>query len=617
MSTALGPAALWATVILATGAAAVGGRWSRRLLGAATATAILAVAALAWAFLTADWRWLVVVDNTRGEVGPLLRLSGLWAGPEGSLLVWTAMVAVAAVLAARLAPPGAATVTARLGAGLVAAYAAVTATTAWPFTRLDAPPADGLGLQPVLEHPAMVWHPPLLYAGLVAMLAGSLLAGGAAITPGARAPEPRVWRVSLTVLAAVQVNGSLWDGVELGWGGYWALDPIESAGLVACLTGDAALHAARPGGRPVVVGRAAVAVAVAPGVTAVGATTLTRIGVVSSVHAFANQPGLRAGLLVAAGLVLIGAVAVVARSRPGPGPVSAPATGTPTWPGTGTGRRWAVAATASAATLVAIGTYWPVAEWLSGGDAVAVAGPYFTRLLAPVVLVAAVGVVTVDHRQLRSPATTGRATPRWLRTTGPAAGATLGVTLVWSVVINPAPAPSGPGPGAAGTAVLVAAAGGAVLGSSLVVLRARSGRPGALAHAGVGLLLIGVAGTVGAHSPVIAAAPDRPVVVDGMTVTHRGVDLDRSGGVTSAIATVDVDGRTYHPSLVTFPQRGASTVETATRFLGADEVQVVLIDGSASLARYRVTRIPRIGLVWLGVAVATIGLAGPSTGRRA
>ncbi|MFV0524285.1 MAG: cytochrome c biogenesis protein CcsA [Acidimicrobiales bacterium] len=683
MSTVLGPAALWATVILATGAALLGDRWNRRLLGAATATAATAVATLAWAFLTADWRWLVVVDNTRDGVGPLLRLSGLWAGPEGSLLLWTAMVAVAALMAGRRTPPAGAGATTRLGGGLVAAYALLTATAAWPFARLDAPPADGLGLQPVLEYPAMVWHPPLLYAGLAAMLVGSLMAAGSALGPGralrtrragagtgaVRAPEarsgadpdavpepsdlthladPTTWRIALALLALGLVTGSLWAGVELGWGGYWAWDPIESAGLVAWLAGLGALHASAPPGTAsadgrVVAGRTAVALAVAPGVAAVAATTLTRIGVVASVHTFADQPALRAGLLaVAAAVVTVAGAAVVVT----PGPTPATATTTAGRPG----RRWAVATAAAAAVLTAIGAYAPVADWILRGAAAAIAGTYFTRVLAPVVVIGAVALVLADRRSMATAPPTGGPVPQphsrgavpqphsggpvpqphsggpvpqphsggpvpqWIRVAGPAAGAAVGVIVVWSVLINPAGIVPGPGPATA--ALVVAAAGGAVLGSSVVMLVAKRPHLGALAHAGLGLLLIGVAGTVGARSIVVTVGPGRPVVVEGMTVTHHQIDLDETGGLRSATATVEVDGVAYHPSIVTFPQRGASAVDTASRYQGLDEIQVVLIDGSAAAARYRITHIPRIALVWLGVTVATIGLVGPPIRHR-
>jgi len=590
-----GAALVWLAAVLAIGAVAGGGRrvggWA--LTGAAVASTV-AVVRLAWAFAARDWTLAYVADNTRSGVSPVLRVAGLWAGPEGSLLAWTAALAWAAVVAARAVGDGPATGWARrLGGGLVSGYALVVALAASPFERLDLPAVDGLGLQPVLEHPAMVWHPPILYAGLVGLVAPTLAsAARARVGQGPQVPVALV-AGPLALLTAGLLTGARWADVELGWGGYWAWDPIESAGLVAWLCGAAALHGLATGPGGPVGGRTAVALGLAPGLAAVWATTATRVGLVSSVHAFADQPALRLGLLTVAGLVSAGAVALVA-STPGSGLAAAP-TGSPAPDGPAAApdgsaaeawRRSAVAVLAVAALFVAVGAYEPLVEAATTGDAVAIAGRYYSRLLWPVVLVGAALAVGADRRW-------------WPALAGAAVG---GASTPWA---------AGP------YGVAVALAGGAIVGSALGRLltapgpgRARTGAGRAMGHLGTGVLLVGVAGSMAGRVTTVEAPTGVAVRAGSVEVVHLALDLVDDGAATrSAVATVRVDGTELHPSLVSYRLRGVSTVELAHRYRWFDQLQVLLIDGDADSARYRVNELPRVGLVWLGGSVAAAGLA--------
>ncbi|MEM9890641.1 MAG: cytochrome c biogenesis protein CcsA [Actinomycetota bacterium] len=668
----IGDWALLGTVV----AAAIGGlapRWSVRLdvIAALSATGLLVV--LGRLFAVEAWSWAYVADHARPGTNPFLRMAGLWAGPEGSLLLWTAMVAWAAVIAASLAPPNAVAWVRRAGAGLVVGYGLVLLVTASPFERLPFPANGGLGLQPVLEHPAMVWHPPVLYAGLIGLLVSWLLAVGAAVAPtpavedrstapldGASvhvssssadvggSPGPlglesgqAVVTVAtpLALLTAGLLTGALWANVELGWGGFWAWDPIESAGLVAWLAGVGLLHAVRRPGAVTPDPRLATALALAPGLAGIGATTVTRIGVVSSVHAFADRPTLRVGLLTVAGLATAATLVAIARAglarttatsanatatadrtaatsanatnRTTATATSATATDrTATAASTGVaadrttatastgvaadrttataglgrrsgpvaGRLAAVVVLTAAAVFVAAGTYEPVVEAATTGDRLAIAGRYYTRLLWPLVILGAAFAVRADRRP-------------WAA----AIGACIGVVV--------APWSAGP------FALAVAAAGGAVAGSAASLAARR--RPGALAHLGVGVALVGVAGTVATTSTVVTAPVGTELRVDGHPLTHRSIELDDGIGVTEAVATLDYDGVELSPRLVAFERRSVSTAEMARHRSGLDEVQVLLLDGDADSARYRVNRLPRLHLFWLGGALVAVGLVQP------
>lgn len=546
---------------------------------------VIMTARLAYGFVIEDWALVYVADNTRPGLALPIRVAGLWAGPEGSLLLWSSMVATAAALATRKLDDHTRVWAVRLGAGLIVGYGGLVALVASPFERSDVPAIGGLGLQPVLEHPAMVWHPPILYAGLVGLLVPSTR-GAAAMFAGKptqtdHGDSQTSLLVAMAILTVGLATGALWAGVELGWGGYWAWDPIESAGLVAWLFGAAAIHAVGRSGRAHVPPAALAALLVAPGVAALWATTLTRVGLVSSVHAFADRPSLRLGLLTVAFVATAWAVAAIAvtfRSVRSPASTDGESSPTP--------RRHATAVLAVCGVLVAAGAYEPLIEAATTGDAVAIAGSYYTRLLWPVTIVGAALIVRADRRW-------------WWALAGAAVGA--------------AAIPTSAGP----FALVLAAGGGATAASALgtarlpgsVSGRGRAGRAGMVAHLGVGIVLVGIAGTVATTGSTVTVAVDESVDVDGMTVTHRSVSLIDGEATSEAVAAVEVDGAVYQPRLVGYELRGVSTNETATRMVGLDEVQVQLVDGNDRAARYRIIRLPRVGLVWFGAALVAAGLA--------
>ncbi len=557
----LGPPLLWAFVLFAALAVLIP-RMRFLLLSVVAGSA--ALGRLAAAFLANDWSSEYVADNSRSGLSPLIRMAGLWAGPEGSLLLFAVMVAVAAAVGGYLSPAANRRATVRLGAGVTFGFATVVLAAAPPFVRLPIPAIDGLGLQPVLEHPAMVWHPPLLYSGLVGLLVPAFMAAGKAIG-GARPALPRyVFAIPLALLGAGLATGARWAHVELGWGGYWAWDPIESAGLVAWLVGAAALHLRRSGSD-----RQLALFCIVPGVATIWATTLTRVGLIGSVHSFGNSPSLRVGMLIlaAAGTAaLLGPVAFLGASS-GVGETS--------------NRRWATAILFGAGVVVALGTYEPLVEAAIGGDTVAIAGRYFSRTTWPLVVLGGIVAVRADRAG-------------WLA----AAGAAAAVLIVpWS---------------AGAFALAVAAVGGAVIASSLGAGRQR----GRLAHIGLGILLIGVAGTMAATVERVILYRDIPAQAAGLELTHRGMELVERDVASEAIATVDVGDQRLQPSLVQHTLRGIATAEVATRMSLMSEVQLVLLNGGDESASYRVVHTPRLMFVWLGAAVMVVGLVFPQFGRR-
>ncbi len=286
--------------------------WGGRALVAAVGLVAVAGVDLARALVSGEWALAYVADYTSRDTPWPYRLAGLWAGMEGSLLLWTLFVGVAGAAAARWSRRRLPALEGGVVGGVAALVAVLVALLLWaapPFARLEIPAIDGAGLTPVLRHPAMLYHPLLLYGGQVALLAPFAIAVAArwrrlpagAWLVGAR----RAMALALALLGVAMVAGAHWAYVELGWGGYWAWDPVENTALLPWLAGVAFLHVARRGAA-----RAAAGWACAAFLLGLGGAFLTRSGATASVHAFAEAAVVGwvfAGLLAAATALAVGA----------------------------------------------------------------------------------------------------------------------------------------------------------------------------------------------------------------------------------------------------------------------------------------------------------------------
>lgn len=364
--------------------------------GAAVAALWGAVAALGWGLVTEDLSLAYVADQTRPGTGWARRASGLWSGAEGSLLLFAAVVGTGLLVGRRSGPRWQAVGTATVTAGLAGA----SHFGANPFARSAVVPAAGRGMAPILEHGAMLIHPPLLYVGFALALTPALARD--------RGRAHRLGALALGVLTAAQAIGASWAYVELGWGGWWAWDPIENVALIVWLLLAAALHArALDPQRQTGTGLLSAPVLWAlcwPAVLAGAA--LTRTSERTSVHAFADAAHLARWLWPLAAVAGLGAALRVAEDRP-----TIPHRSD--WP-----RRAPRVLLGLAALLVAAGTYRPFVS----GDTTA--GWFYSRSLFPVAVVGLILAVTlpVTHR--------GRSTPRPATTRAPVALGHLGMALI-------------------------------------------------------------------------------------------------------------------------------------------------------------------------------------------
>jgi cytochrome c-type biogenesis protein CcmF len=265
----------------------------RRAIYCVAALCVLAFAILEAAFLRSDFSFRLVADGSSTDTPTFYKVTALWATQDGSLLLWATLLGLfsSAVLfltrrSLRDIAPWA---TAVLGA--VAAFF-LFLMVGWenPFSTLAQAPAEGAGLNPLLRHPAMMIHPPMLYTGYVGFSIPFAFAIGALITRRTGADWIRATRrftlVAWAFLGTGILLGALWSYSELGWGGYWAWDPVENASLMPWLIGTAFLHSIMVQEKRGMLKVWNVSLICATFVLALLGTFLVRSGILESIHAF-------------------------------------------------------------------------------------------------------------------------------------------------------------------------------------------------------------------------------------------------------------------------------------------------------------------------------------------
>ena len=294
---------------------------ARRAIYALAALLVLAMALLEAAYIRSDFSFALVAQNSSTDTPTFYKLTAMWSSQEGSLLLWVFLLSVfsSAVLFLtrnRLRPmaPWATAVLGTVAAFFL--YLMVFAEN--PFATLASPPAEGNGLNPLLRHPAMMFHPPMLYTGYVGFTIPFAFAIGALITRNTGADWIRATRrfalVAWTFLGFGILLGSLWSYSELGWGGYWAWDPVENASLMPWLTGTAFIHSIMVQEKRGMLRIWNISLIIATFMLALLGTFLVRSGILDSIHAFGAST-LGTKFLVFISVALVGSVLLVVWRR--------------------------------------------------------------------------------------------------------------------------------------------------------------------------------------------------------------------------------------------------------------------------------------------------------------
>jgi cytochrome c-type biogenesis protein CcmF len=316
------------TALYAVGASIRGARtgrreWvtsGRRAIYCLAALCVIAFGILESAFLRSDFSYKLVAEGSSTDTPTFYKVTAVWATQDGSLLLWATLLslfATAALFLTRrslrdIAPWATAVL------GVVAGFF-LFLMLGWenPFDTLAVPPQEGVGLNPLLRHPAMMIHPPMLYTGYVGFSIPFAFAIGALIVRRTGADWIRATRrfalIAWTFLGTGIMLGALWSYTELGWGGYWAWDPVENASLMPWLVGTAFLHSIMVQEKRGMLKVWNVSLICATFALALLGTFLVRSGILDSIHAFgASTIGVQ--MLVFIGCVVaVSAGLIVAR----------------------------------------------------------------------------------------------------------------------------------------------------------------------------------------------------------------------------------------------------------------------------------------------------------------
>jgi len=278
---------------------------------------LTAFAMLVIVFARSDMSVALVVANSNSAKPFIYKIAGAWGNHEGSMLMWVTILAVSGAAVAWFSRrTSERTLLAALGsqAMLALGFYAFLLIASNPFARLFPAPADGQGLNPLLQDPGLAFHPPTLYLGYVGLSVAFSLAVGALLTGEvdsrlARAMRP--WVLAAWVLLTLGITaGSYWAYYELGWGGYWFWDPVENASLMPWLAATALLHSINVlAARGALKAWTMMLAVIAFSMSMVG-TFLVRSGILTSVHAFAIDPE-RGTFLLALLAIYVGAAFVL------------------------------------------------------------------------------------------------------------------------------------------------------------------------------------------------------------------------------------------------------------------------------------------------------------------
>jgi cytochrome c-type biogenesis protein CcmF len=568
----------------------------------------LSFGALTYGFIVSDFSIAAVANNSHTAKPLIYKITGVWGNHEGSMLLWVLVLGIYSALMTLAERGGARLTSAALGVqGLLAsAFVLFILFTSDPFRRIDPMPVEGLGLNPLLQDPGLAMHPPMLYLGYVGLSATFAYAAGALITGDAERSWARAARpymlVAWIALTLGITLGSWWAYYVLGWGGFWFWDPVENAALMPWLVATALLHSALATERTGAFRTWSLLLAIAAFSLSLIGTFLVRSGVLASVHAFANDPERGLVILLMLAVAIGGALLLFAWRAPkleGGAEFDT------------VSRETALLLNnvllCFAVSVVFFGTLYPLALQSLTGERISVGAPYFAMLFAPA-FVALLVLVPFGPRLSWRKDNLKQA----LRTLAPAAGAALiGGLIVLAFAVPRSLA-------AAGSFALAFW----VIGASVIDINKRrsthtlsvNGLASALAHAGLGISLLGIASTTVWRSEAI------DVVGPGQSLNVAGYELRLDSVVPvdgpnyqamRAIIAVRRDGHDIGiiaPEKRSYPVEGEAISDTAIRTTGFSDLYVALGDDRGN-GRWSIRAFvnPLAPFIWFGGALMALG----------
>ena len=591
----------------------------------------IAFAALTVAYVTSDFSVKNVWQNSHSAKPLLYKISGVWGNHEGSMVLW---VLILALFGASVATYGAnlprdlkANVLAVQGS-IAVAFLLFIVVTSNPFTRLDPAPFDGEGLNPILQDPALAFHPPFLYAGYVGFSMAFSFAVAALIDgriDAAWARWVRPWTLAAWMCLTLGIAmGSWWAYYELGWGGFWFWDPVENASFMPWLAGTALLHSALVMEKRDALKVWTILLAIITFSLSLMGTFLVRSGVLTSVHTFAVDPARGVFILAIMGLFIGGALALFAWRAPllSQGGLFAPIS-----------REGALVFNnlllTTACAAVFVGTLYPLALEAITGEKISVGAPFFNLtfvpLIVPLLIAVPFGPLLAWKR--------GDLVAAAQRLMAAAVIALASTVLLLAVAWGRGPwlAPFGIGLGLwliLGALSEIAYRVKFREAAPAETWRRLSNLPRAaygttLAHAGLGLAVIGIVATTAWRSEaILALKPGESAEIAGYTLTFKGV-ATRDGPnyrEQAGVFAVTRDGRAVTelaPSKRKFTVERTDTTEAGIHASWRGDLYAVLgdplQDGAYSVRLYFN---PLVRLIWIGALVMFLAGAISLSDRR-
>jgi cytochrome c-type biogenesis protein CcmF len=545
-------------------------RWvvlSRRIVYAFFFLVTACVVIIELEFLSDNFSFKIVQEHSSLETPTFYKVAAMWSSQEGSLLLWSWVLSIfssAALFFTRnklreLVPWATAVMM-----GIAAFFTGLMlfAPDVNPFATLNPAPSDGIGLNPLLQHPSMMIHPPMLYSGYVAFTIPFAFAIGALITRRVDAEWIRATRkfalIAWTFLGFGLLLGARWSYTELGWGGYWAWDPVENAALMPFLLGTAFLHSIMVQEKRGMLKVWNASLVVATFSMALLGTFLVRSGVLQSIHAFGDNT-VGPYILCLIGVVVLGSTAlIVSRLDELRSPKRIDSL---------VSRESVFLVNnlllVGLVLVIAWGTFFPLISELFTGNKSSLAAPWFDHYTTPlgILLVLFTGIGPLLAWRRVSWETARRAFRIPLAATIVVG---LGLALFTDVGHKPWPlflftfatfAIVGIGQefwnGAAGRKKLTGEAMPQALGG--VVSRNRRRYGGYIIHVGVAVLLIGIAASSSFQTNRnVELKPGQSASIDGRTVTYvrPTAEVDKLKFQAGAIVKVEDGGKTYfqHPT---------------------------------------------------------------------
>jgi cytochrome c-type biogenesis protein CcmF len=582
---------------------------------------LIAFLSLAYAYVTSDFSVANVYENSHSTKPLIYKIAGVWGNHEGSMVLWVLILSIFGASVALFGSNLPATLKANVLAvqgSIGVAFCLFILLSSNPFARLSPAPFDGQGLNPILQDPALAFHPPFLYMGYVGFSMAFSFAIAALIegrTDAAWARWVRPWTLLAWMCLTIGIAmGSWWAYYELGWGGWWFWDPVENASFMPWLAGTALLHSALVMEKREALKVWTVLLAILAFSLSLLGTFLVRSGVLSSVHAFAVDPA--RGMFVLAIMVLFtgGGLALFA-ARAGTlrqGGIFAPVSRE------GSLVLNNILLTVSAGTVL-LGTLYPLFLESLTGEKISVGPPYFNGTFGPLMLPLLIAMPfgpLLAWKRGDTQATMAKLYPALV-----AAAVALIVAFAMTVR-GPWLAPLGLALGVwvmagALTEPLLRAKFGSVPLDE--VRRRLSNLPRAaygssLAHFGIGLMVVGIVATSAYQTErIVVMKPGATIDVASYDLTFKGVTPTKGPNYAEQTGSFDV-ARGGKPVTTLFPAKRLydappqPTTEAGIHNSWRGDLYVVLgdpqPDGGFAVRLYFN---PLVRFIWIGALIMFIG----------